>query len=399
MSRAENPSTVAGVPGGSGQVWPQKDEVRRLVPAFALAIAIVAAVTDPSWSADLILAGPPVAAFVVWTYWPRVPLWAVSIAVICPVTVAQRSGQLEPLLFEVVLLAFVVGSWAPSQAEAVALGLLALVAPVAASLIQDPSEIFVGIWLIGIAFPWLIGRAAARQWQLATQLVAIRRELAEQGLLDERRRIARDVHDLVGHGLSAVMLHITGARHVLRRDPAAAEEALWSAEEVGRRSLQELRRTVALLRSDDDAGVEPPLPSARDIATLVDAARAGGLAVELRKRGDLSRIAPSVGVALYRIAQEALANAARHAPHARTGFEIEVEGRRASLVVESNGPTAAEPASEPERPRYGLIGMRERAIALGGEFTAGPTPEGWRVSCRLPLQAGDTARAVEVGTR
>jgi signal transduction histidine kinase len=319
--------------------------------------------------------------------------------VICPVTVAQRSGQLEPLLFEVVLLAFVVGSWAPSQTEAVALGLLALVAPVAASLIQDPSEIFVGIWLIGIAFPWLIGRAAARQWQLATQLVAIRRELAEQGLLDERRRIARDVHDLVGHGLSAVMLHITGARHVLRRDPAAAEEALWSAEEVGRRSLQELRRTVALLRSDDDAGVEPPLPSARDIATLVDAARAGGLAVELRKRGDLSRIAPSVGVALYRIAQEALANAARHAPHARTGFEIEVEGRRASLVVESNGPTAAEPASEPERPRYGLIGMRERAIALGGEFTAGPTPEGWRVSCRLPLQAGDTARAVEVGTR
>jgi hypothetical protein len=161
MSRAENPSTVAGVPGGSGQVWPQKDEVRRLVPAFALAIAIVAAVTDPSWSADLILAGPPVAAFVVWTYWPRVPLWAVSIAVICPVTVAQRSGQLEPLLFEVVLLAFVVGSWAPSQTEAVALGLLALVAPVAASLIQDPSEIFVGIWLIGIAFPWLIGRAGA----------------------------------------------------------------------------------------------------------------------------------------------------------------------------------------------------------------------------------------------
>jgi hypothetical protein len=80
---------------------------------------------------------------------------------ICPVTVAQRSGQLEPLLFEVVLLAFVVGSWAPSQTEAVALGLLALVAPVAASLIQDPSEIFVGIWLIGIAFPWLIGRAGA----------------------------------------------------------------------------------------------------------------------------------------------------------------------------------------------------------------------------------------------
>jgi len=172
MPRAENRSTVAGVPGGSGQAWPQADEVRRLVPAFALAIAIVAAVTDPKWSAELILAAPPVAAFAVWTYWSRAPLWAVSLAVVCPVVVAQRSGQLEPLLFEVVLLAFVVGCWAPSQAEAVALGLLALVAPVGASVIQDPSEIFVGIWLIGIAFPWLIGRAAARQWQAGQQPAA-----------------------------------------------------------------------------------------------------------------------------------------------------------------------------------------------------------------------------------
>jgi signal transduction histidine kinase len=371
--------------------------VRRLVPVFALAVAIVAAVTDPSSAAELSLAAPPVAAFAVWTYLPRVPLWAVSLAVICPVVVAQRSGQLEPLLFEVVLLAFVVGSWAPSQAAAVALGLLALAAPVAASVIQDPSEIFVGIWLTGIAFPWLIGRAAARQWQLATQLVAIRRELAEQALLDERRRIARDVHDLVGHGLSAVMLQITGARHVLRRDPGAAEEALWSAEEVGRRSLQELRRTVALLRSDEEATVAPPLPSARDIATLVEAARAGGLAVELRRRGDLSQIAASVGVALYRITQEALANAARHAPDARTVVEIEVDARRASLVVESSGPPKPRPRSEPERPRYGLIGMRERATALGGEFTAGRTPDGWEVRCRLPLQAEDPTVAGEVG--
>jgi signal transduction histidine kinase len=399
MARGENRSTVPGVPGSSGEMWPQADDVRGLVPAFALAIAIIAAITDPKWSAELILAAPPVAAFAVWTHWPRTPLWAVSLAVVCPVVVAQRSGQLEPLLFEVVLLSFVVGCWAPSQAEAVALGLLTLVAPVGASVIQDPSEIFVGIWLIGIAFPWLIGRAAARQWQLANQLVAMRRELAEQALLDERRRIARDVHDLVGHGLASVMLQVTGARHVLRRDPAAAEEALWSAEEVGRRSLQELRRTVALLRSDDVAAVEPPLPAARDIEALIDAARAGGLAVELRKRGDLSRIAPSAGVALYRIAQEALANAGRHAPNACTIVDLEVGAMGASLVVASNGPTAAGTGSERERPRYGLIGMRERATALGGEFTAGPTPEGWRVSCRLPSQAEDNALAREVGTR
>jgi signal transduction histidine kinase len=303
--------------------------------------------------------------------------------------VAQRSGQLEPLLFEVSVLAFVIGRWAPSLATAVALGLLAVAAPVAAGVIQDPSEISVGIWILGIVFPWIIGRAAARQAQLTAELDASRRELADQALLAERRRIARDVHDFVGHGLAAVMLQITSARHVLRRDPAAAEEALRSAEEVGRRSMQELRRTVALLRSDDDGAVAPPLPSTRDIPALVDHARAGGLTVELRTQGDLSLIAPSVGVALYRISQEALANAAQHAPNARTVLEIEVADRQACLVAETAGPTADGPAREPRRSRYGLVGMRERATALGGEFAAGPTPEGWRVSCRLPLEAKD----------
>ena len=361
--------------------------MRQLVPVFALAVAIVAAVTDPSSAVDLILAALPVAAFAVWAYVPRTPMWAMSLAVLAPVVVAQRSGQLEPLLFDASLLGFVVGRWAPTRAAAVALGLLTLSSPVVASLIQDPSEIAVGIWLMGIAFPWLIGRAAAHQRQLLAELDATRQELAEQALLEERRRIARDVHDLVGHGLAGVMLQITSARHVLRRHPSAAEEALKSAEEGGRRSMQELRSTVMLLRSEEESGVAPPLPSAMDIATLVGDAREGGLVVELRERGDLSRIAPAVGVTLYRISQEALANAAQHAPQARTALQIEVGARRASLVVESNGPSASGRSSEPNRPRYGLIGMRERATALGGEFTAGPTADGWRVSCRLPLGA------------
>ena len=111
-----------------------------------------------------------------------------------------------------------------------------------------------GIWVVGIVFPWVLGRVFVRQAQLAAELDATRRELAQQALLAERRRIARDVHDFVGHGLAAVMLQVTSARHVLRRDPASAEEALRSAEEVGRRSMEELRRTVTLLRSDDEAG-------------------------------------------------------------------------------------------------------------------------------------------------
>jgi len=135
------------------------------------------------------------------------------------------------------------------------------------------------------------------------------------------------------------------------------------------------------------------LPSATEIPELVGAARAGGLLVELHRRGDTSQIPPSVGVALYRIAQEALANAARHAPQARTVVELEVAGERASLVAETTGPVATGKASGKERPRYGLIGMKERASAIGGEFAAGPTAEGWLVSCTVPLEPSDPTPA------
>ena len=363
--------------------------MRLLVPIFALAVAVVAVLAHPPSVVDLILMVIPVAAFVLWAWLRNVPLWVVCVAVVVPVVVVQRSGSHEPLMFEVSVLAFVVGRWSGSLVMAVALGLLAVASPVVVSVIEAQGNISVAIWSLGIAFPWLIGRAVFRQGQLAAALQATRRELAERAMLEERRRIARDVHDFVGHGLAAVMLQVTSARHVLRRDPAAAEEALLSAEEVGRRSMQELRRTVALLRRDDDVGVLPPVPSAVEIPVLVDHARAGGLRVELRVGGDLSEIPPSVGVAVYRIVQEALANAARHAPRARTVLELNLSDGQVLLVAETVGPVVGVPADEPQRRRYGLIGMRERATALGGEFAAGPTDDGWRVSCRLPLEAVD----------
>lgn len=352
---------------------------------FAVAVALVAAVTDRSSVGDVLLIAVPVAAFVVWSFVPGVPLVALSLAVLAPVVIVQHGGKHEAIMFEASLLGFVVGRWSESLVMAGALGLLAVAAPVVVGATETSGDISVGIWVVGIVLPWVIGRAAYRQAQLSAALEATRRELAERAMLEERRRIARDVHDFVGHGLAAVMLQITSARHVLRRDPAAAEEALQAAEEVGRRSMQELRRTVALLRSDDDTGVLPPIPLASEIPALVDEARAGGLAVELRTRGDLSRVSPGAGLALYRIAQEALANAARHAPRARTLLGLELTDGHVSLVAETTGPVRPAPAEDGERRRYGLIGMRERAAALGGEFEAGPTEDGWRVSCRVPL--------------
>ena len=205
MSRTGVAEYSRAVAGESNPAPPPADQ-RLFVLVFALVVAIVATVFDPSSRIDLILAAIPVLAFGLWAYRPDVSLVVVSLAVIVPVVAAQRSGQLEPLFFEVSVLAFVVGRCSPSFRTAAALGLLAVASPVAVSLIQDPAEIAVGIWIVGIAFPWALGRGLAREGRLAARLAATQRELAEQALLSERRRIARDVHDFVGHGLAAVML-------------------------------------------------------------------------------------------------------------------------------------------------------------------------------------------------
>ena len=123
----------------AGQVWSQADVVRRLVPAFALTVAIIAAVTDPASATDVVFALIPVAAFAWWAYVARAPLPLVALAVIVPTVVAQRSGGLEPLFFEVSLLAFVVARWARSLLEAALLGLMAAAAPLVVSAIHDPS--------------------------------------------------------------------------------------------------------------------------------------------------------------------------------------------------------------------------------------------------------------------
>jgi len=371
---------------GSARAWFAANDLRRALPFFSLAFGLVAAITQPSSATDLALVVIPVVAWSVWAFARDVPLAAVSPVIVIPVIVAQRSGELEPAMFNASLLAFAAARWSRSVAAAALLGLLAAATPLLVAAVQDPMEVAVALWVVAIVFVWIVGRAVARQERLVVELEGTRRQLAQQALLEERRRIARDVHDFVGHGLAAVMLQVTSARHVLRRDADAAEEALRSAEEVGRRGMQELRRTVTLLRSDDEVGVAAPGPSATEIRALVDEARAGGLAVELRTRGDLSLVPPSVGLALYRIAQEALANAARHAPRARTTLGVELANGRAALLAETSGPLVAGPAFESKRPHYGLIGMRERATTLGGEFAAGPTRDGWRVRCELPVE-------------
>src|SRR5690606_8986239 len=156
-------------------------------------------------------------------------------------------------------------------------------APVVAFALLPPDEHFGALsWVLGVGFAVVSGRLVRRQLELGERLQQAHRELAAVAVAEERRRIARDVHDLVGHGLAAVLLHLTGARHVLRRDPDAAEAALAEAETAGRRSMAELRSVMALLRAADDSGTDAPVPGLADITRLTD-----GAGVDLAVEGDL----------------------------------------------------------------------------------------------------------------
>lgn len=363
------------------------DLLRRVVPLAAGIAAIGALLVNPGTALENIVALVAVVPFVVWERrgMPSVLLVVITSAV---QLFALRSGDLEPLLFLVSMAASVVGGWERSRRALVVAALVAAATPVAVELLHDDGLLY-GVWIMGIVFPLALTRGFRWQLAVANQLARAREEIARQAVLDEKRRIARDVHDLVGHGLATVLLHVTGARHVLRRDVDAADAALADAEAVGRRSMQELRRTLGVLRSSDPAESSvAPLPGAEELVEAVAATRATGVDVEFRSEGELDRMDPVIGLTLYRVAEEALANVRRHAPRAVTDVALAVEEHAAILIVESIGPLG-EDTSDEARPRYGIVGMRERMGSIGGELAAGPTATGWLVRARAPLRTKD----------
>jgi signal transduction histidine kinase len=359
---------------------------RRWVTPTAAMIAGVAAVTDPAGSSSLLALLIAVGVLAVWAATGRRVGAFLMVAVIGAVTAAQLSGRLEPAMFLLALLVVIVAASTPTPWHVVGLTALACTSPVVLSAVQ-PHDVHLAwfIWVLGIVFSAAVGRGVYRQHALSEQLAQAHARLAHQAQIDQRHRIARDVHDGVGNGLAAVLLHVTGARHVLHDDAEAADDALAHAETAGRRSLRELRETMALLRAEDgEHGLGAPGRVA-DVETLAATARAGGLDVAYRATGNLDSVSPTAGAAMFRIAQEALTNAARHAPEATTEVAIRVVPDEVVLSVESVGPIGATQTAAPNR--FGLVGMRERADAIGADLDAGPSERGWLVRCRVGREA------------
>lgn len=371
---------------GDDRVVTGRPEIlRAIAPSVAAVVVGVVGLSDwGGWPrfALVCLAGLGIAA---WARWPRIPLLVLTAAVVVPVVLAQSAGRLEPSLFLVSVLALVLGGWATSRTMLGITGAIALATPFVVVGLQSSQDIDPGIWVMGIGLPGLIGLVFRRQEVLTAQLVAARRQLAEQAAVEERRQTAREVHDLVGHGLAAMLLQVTSARHVLRRDVDSAEQALEEAENIGRQSMQELRRTVALLRDSADTTTGGPLPGLGELGALVDSARAGGQQVEFTSAGSSDELPLGIGLAVYRIVQESLVNAARHAPGARNRVAVTQDGAAIEVRVDTFGGSDTGTPKPPGHRGFGVQGMRERAEGAGGTLRAGPTAEGWQVLGRIPL--------------
>jgi signal transduction histidine kinase len=214
-------------------------------------------------------------------------------------------------------------------------------------------------------------------------VIAAREQLAWQQAAEERRRIARDVHDVVAHTLAVTMLHVTAARMAVKRsEPGAAEEALEEAERQGRASLADVRRIVRLLRADDTGELDAAQPGLSDVDALIEGYRQAGLPVAFTGSIEHSPLSANAELALFRVLQEALTNAARHGS-GETAVELRGDRNGVSLRIEN--PLRHPPARR--NPGSGLIGMKERIAAAGGSLDAGAVNGRWVVNALLPAGA------------
>lgn len=300
--------------------------------------------------------------------------FGVAILVDVASIIAGVDGSVSPYSMAfLLLLPYALLRWGSGREAAIGSGIM--LAAYALGLVRDHSNITESaIGLLFLVFPGALG-AAVRFWSTSRT-----REL-DQVRLREREQLARELHDTVAHHVSAMVIRAQAGRVVAASQPEAAVDALRIIEAEGSRTLAEMRTMVAALRARDEPEMAPR-GGVTDIARMA-ASMGDHPEVEVRTVGDLDDLSEAVDAAIYRIAQESLTNAMRHARHA-TRVEVEVHGDadRVHLTVRDDGDPVAPGGS---LGGYGIVGMKERATLLGGTLDAGPgTDRGWIVSAALP---------------
>src|SRR4051794_2733971 len=370
-----------------------------LTVVLILELSLGSNITGPFW-ANYVL-GVLVTAAVAWRRpWP---VWALAAQLIAVLVSTAAGGDLAenpfaPFLALIVVM-YGVGSYAPEGWSRFGV-LIGVVGIVLINLVGDQTSdvgSYVGTLLLAVLLPWAAGRAAKEWAQRALELErvnsALKAEQEQRSLLavaDERSRIARELHDVVAHSISVMVVQSEGAKRMMDRDPKRAKAALEQIEGTGRAALVEMRRLLGVLRKEGDSAVRAPQPGTQSLDVLVNRAQEAGLDVRVAIDGAPKTLPAGVDVSVYRIIQEALTNSLKHAGPTRADVllsysddSVEVDIRDAGIV---NGFTP--PVVDPENPQHGLLGMKERVSLYGGEIVTGPCEDGrdgYRVWARIPL--------------
>ena len=266
------------------------------------------------------------------------------------------------------------------------IGVLALWSTVLLGDDIDPQSFGFSAGLI-VATPWLVGRSTRARAQRLVLLEEKARQRERVAVGEERARIARELHDVVAHSVGAMVAQAQGAGRVLDRDPERAREALAAIERTGRNALDEMRRSLGVLRRTEADAPLAPQPGMDALAALVAQARDNGLQVELVTEGEPAPLPAGVDLSAYRIVQEALTNTLKHAGPVRTRVAVRYGGEELELEISDDGglPGRA-PAPPSAGGGQGLVGMRERVALFGGDLEAARRPEGgFLVRASLPI--------------
>jgi signal transduction histidine kinase len=277
-------------------------------------------------------------------------------------------------------------------------GLAIVLAGAATIVYNDPHDTAPGDLVftpVLFAIGWLVGfalRERAEQTEAAEERAARaerdREAAARVAVAEERGRIARELHDVVAHAVSVMVLQVGAVRHRMAETAAEDREALENAEQAGRSALAEMRRLLNAMRHDDDELELVPHPGLDDLGTLVDDVRAAGLAVTLRIRGEPVSLPPGLDLSAYRILQEGLTNTLKHARAQRADVDLYYGATELQLEVCDDGDGGPSPD---DGLGHGLVGVRERVKIYGGDMSAGTSGDGGFVlRARLPLDGGGT---------
>ncbi|MEU4619266.1 sensor histidine kinase [Actinoplanes sp. NPDC023801] len=249
-------------------------------------------------------------------------------------------------------------------------------------------QVETGVVVVMLSVAWATGRLIRWRRVLAADTA---RRLARDAVADERLRIARELHDIVGHSLSLIAVKATVANHIAEERPAETRAALLTIERTSRSALTEIRRLLDILREDDDPAAElAPAPGVGDLPELVERLRPAGPGIDLDLSG-AGDLPPAVGLTVYRIVQESLTNVIKHADASRCRVQVRAADGMVHIEVTDDGRGGRQSSRRPGGGQ-GLIGMRERVTMYGGSLTADTRPEGgFRVVAAIPYTAEEPA--------